>query len=479
MKKQFFAVILSALALPGLSQDLWSLDKCINYAFEHNIQVQQSELQIENAKVSKEASWANVFPNLNLNTGYFWTFGKSIDPITNVRLDRDQQTSSLTLSSNWIVFDGLQNVNNIQRAKIDYLAAVYDLESMKNDIALQVTSQYLQVLLNKEVKEIATSQYDISVKLLNRTEQLYEAGSVAKSELLQVQARLASDDQSIVAAENNEMLGLLTLSQLLQLDSVSQFDIVIPELNLPDNYLMLMSANDIYNQSVERQPDYKSAQLNVESAQSSLAISKGAWYPTLSVQAQINTNYANSVMQAATDPITVYSPNLQYSDPTDPTSDPIVIPQQRQIATEFESKPFGTQYTDNVNQFVGLNLRIPIFNNFNVRSNVRNSKIQLANAELNLKSTQLDFKQTVERAHADAKASYKSYLASQKSVESNEESWNYAQKLKTEGAMNQYDYENARFQYLQSVSNMLQAKYDYIFKIKVLEFYLNSTITLD
>ena len=379
---------------------------------------------------------------------------------------------------NWVVFNGLQNYKSIDKAGIDHMVAIYNLESMKNDIALQVTSQYLQVLLNKEVLIIAEKQYDISVKLLTRTERLYAAGSVAKSELLQVQARLASDDQSIVAAQNNELLALLQLAQMLQIDSTDGFDVVIPELNLPDTYLMAVSVEEIYSQALGLQPSIKSAELNVESASSSLSISKGAIYPSLSVQAQVNTNYANTVQQASSTAL-YYSPNLQYVNPTDPTSGLVAVPVERTVPLSLENKNFGSQYGDNLNQYVGLNLSIPIFNNLRVRSGVRNSKVQLLNAELNLSNERLQFKQTIQRAHADAKASYKSYLAAEKATESNSESWEYAQKLKNEGAMNQYDYENARFQYLQSVSTMLQAKYDFIFKIKVLEFYLNNTVTLN
>ena len=391
MKKLIFSLAWFGLSQLTHAQELWTLEKSITYAYEHNIQVQQSALDIERADISKDQSWANVFPNLNLNTGYYWTFGKSIDPITNVRIDGDRQTSSLTLSSNWVIFNGLQNYKNIEKAKIDHMAALYNLESMRNDIALQVTSQYLQVMLNKEVKSVAEKQYDISLKQVNRTKQLYEAGTVAKGDLLQAEARLASDDQSIVNAENNENLALLQLAQLLQLGSTEGFDIVVPELDLPDTYLMAITADDIYEQSMGLQPGIKSAELNVESAQSSLAISKGGGMPTLSVQAQVNTNYANTV-QSATETAQVYSPNLQYSDPTDPTSDPIIIPQERTVPVALGYKDFGTQFEENINQYIGLNLSIPIFNNFNIKSQVRNSRVQVLNAELGLANEKLQFK---------------------------------------------------------------------------------------
>lgn len=470
-----FTTLILGLWVNG--QDLWSLESCITYAHEHNIQIRQSELSIESADISKDASWANVFPNLNLNTGYYWTFGKSIDPITNIRLDRNQQTSSMTLSSSWVIFNGFQNYKGIKRAQLDKMAALYNLESMKNDITLQVTSQYLQVLLNKEVLLIAENQYDISYKLVTRTEQLFNAGSVPKSELLQAQARLASDDQSIVSAQNNEMLSLLQLAQLLQLDSISNFDIIVPEVEVPSTEMMAYTSDQIYGMALEKQPQIQAANLNVESSKQSLSISKGGAYPTLSLQAQLNTNYANSVLQGQ-NPITIYQPNPYYTDPFDDNSPIDYYSTQTTLATEFDNKSFGSQFQDNVNQYIGLNLSIPIFNNFNNRSNVRNAQISLTNAELSLESEKLAFKQTIQRAHADSKAAYKSYLASEKSAEANEISWSYAQSRNEAGAMNQYDYENARFQYLQAMSNMLQSKYDFIFKIKVLEFYINNNIAL-
>lgn len=454
---------------------LWSLQECIEYAFENNLTIRQNELSLKSTDLAKDAAMANLYPNLNLGGGYFWQFGQSIDPITNVRVAGNRQTSSYTLSSSWIVFDGMQNVKRIQQSRLDYMASVYNLDAIKNDISVNIASSYLQVLLNKQILEVAENQYAISKNQLIRNKKLFDAGSIAKGDYLLAQAQVASDEQSVVAAQNNVTINLLQLAQLLQLKDIEGFDILVPTLKDPDNALLNYTAKEIYDIAILNQAVIKSAELNVQSAEKTVGISKGGYSPTISVSGQINSNAAGD-RQRTTSTMEEYG---VIGSITPGGSDYVYTLQPYTFVTGSETYPFIDQFSDNINQFVGINLQIPIFNRFQTRNNVRNSQLQLESAMVDLEVRKNNLRQTIERAYTDALASLKSFRAAETSLAANEESWEYAQKRYEQGAMNQFDYERTRNQYLNAKAQQLQSKYEYIFKVKVLEFYLtNNTITL-
>ncbi|MCT4625317.1 MAG: TolC family protein [Schleiferiaceae bacterium] len=480
-------LIVSLFVLMGfhvVGQNQWTLEQCVEYAFENNLQIKQSTLAIDQARVERNAAKANAAPNLNFNTGYFWQFGSSIDPVTNTRTlgGTNAQTNSSTLSANWTIFGGLDNYNAIKQTKLDYLVATYNLEDMRNDVAINIAGQYLQVLFNKEVVNINTLVLENSEKLYLQTKKRYEAGAVAKGDLLQIEAQKASDEQALVAAENNLNLSVLQLAQTLQLDTIADFDIVAPELELPDSYLMAMSPDDIYYQAIDLQPGVKSAEYNVLSSEYAVSRSKAGYMPRLTLSAQLNSNFSTRAPDFSQDNVTATNPSVigQVPNPVDPTN-PILVYDFGGFDLIDDSRypAFGTQYENNFNQFIGFNLQVPIFNNLNVKRNVSNSKLQLENSKVAYEQAKMDFRQTVQRAHSDALASYKSYQSAVKSVESNKESFEYAEKRRQEGAINQYEYDNARILYLNAISQQLQSKYDYIFKIKVLEFYLSNKLSLD
>jgi len=479
--KKLFVPILLLFATISNGQETWTLEKCVSYAYENNLQIKQSSLSIEQARVNNNASKASLFPSVNFNTGYFWQFGRSIDPVTNTRVGANAQTNSSTLSASWVLFGGLQNYNSIKQSKVDYLAATYRMESMKNDVAINIAAQYLQVLFNKEVVKINDLVLENTQKLYDQTKKKYDAGAVAKGDLLQLEAQLASDEQNVVTANNSLDLSLLQLAQTLQLETVEDFDIISPQLELPDSYLIAMTPDQIYNDALELQPNIKSAQLNVESSEYGISMNRSGFIPKLTLNAQLNSNFSTRAVYRGDDNIAtgnIYPVAQDITDPNNPTLIYSLNPSQS-IIDNGRITPFSDQYTNNFNQFIGFNLQVPIFNNLRVKQNVSNAKIQLENNIIAYEQEKMDFRQTVQRAHSDALASYKSYQSATKSVESNTESFKYADKRRLEGAINQYEHENARILLLNALSQQLQAKYDYIFKIKVLEFYLNNNISLN
>ncbi len=465
-------LVISATSFAQVKQ--WSLEECISYAHENNLTIQQTALDIESTELQKDAAVANLLPNLNLNGGYYWNFGFSINPITNTRQPGNRQTSSFTLSSTWVVFDGMQNLKQISKSRLDHMAALYNLEAIKNDISINIASGYLQVLLNKQIVQVAENQFEISNKQLDRNKILFEAGSIPKGDYLQVQAQVASDEQSVIAAKNNLSISLLQLSQLLQLEDFTAFDILTPELQNPDNELLKYSPNEIYKTAETNQPMIKNAELRVESAEKQVGISRGQYSPTLAIQGQINSNASQSLLRT-TETVTEYG---AVGTVTQGGTDYVWTLEPVTFITGQETYPFFDQFEDNVNQYIGINLQVPIFNRMQTKNAVGNSQIRLEQERLSLETQKNNLRQTIQRAYADAYASLKSFKAAEKSLEANEENWEYAQKRYEQGAMNQFDYENTRNSYLNAVSQQLQSKYDYIFKVKVLEFYLTNSITL-
>lgn len=461
--------LLTAFISNAQDKKEWTFEECITYALDHNIDIRQREQGVESADNDKQASVLNFTPSLNLNAGYNWNFGLSIDPVTNVPSSLNRQTGNLSLSSQLVLFDGLRNVNQYKQAQVDYMAAVYNLDAMKNDVAVNVASLYLQVLMNKEVLIVAAEQYSNSARMYEQAQHRYEAGAIAEGDLLQAESQMASDEQRKVVAENNVALSTLQLAQLLQLDDPTGFDIGRPEMDLPLGGVLARSPQEIYTAAREIQPVVQASEMNVESAELQLAQAKGRYYPTLSLTGAVSTNYSDRIptftgTQTVVDQIGFWDDNG--------TSVPVFTSYTVPVGQDV--KAFGDQVNDNLNEFIGFNLNWPIYSRFQVRNQVRFQELQLESAELERERVENQLLQTIQRAHADAQASLKSYDASTKAVDAAELSLQYARIRRDEGAISQFEYENARNNYLSAKSQQLQSKYDYIFKVRVLEFYLNN-----
>lgn len=476
MKFHLSFVLVALLCLGSRAQSpdkVWGIEECVNYALENNIQIQQSQLQVEINKNNQQQVRADLAPNLNLNSNYGWNFGLNIDPVTNEISQSQRQTASLGLNSNVTLFSGLRQHYSIAKANLDYMAALYDLEDMEYDVSLNVTAGYLQILLNKEILNVAREQQRVSKLQLDRMTKLVEAGANPKGDELQLQAQWARDKQDVIAAENAYIISKLQLANLLQLENPDEFEIESPEIELPGAELVARSAESIYATALDMQPAIKGAEIRVESSEKDLAITKAGAYPTLRLVGQVGTSYSDQIQEPnSTDIVTQTVPAFDQNG----TSYTFQIPQE--IPTDFEPKPFGPQATDNLNEYVGLSLNVPIFNGLSVSKNKQNAAINAQITRLQLDQEKNALRQDVYQAHADAKASYNSYLAAEAAVEAGKESFKYSKERFEVGALNQFDFENDKNSLARAMSEMLRAKYDYIFKIKVLEFYLTNQVKL-
>lgn len=473
MKSSFFFLfaMLSSVVMLSQEKKAWTLEDCFNYALEHNLDIIQQNQNVEMADNVREANAMNLLPNLTFSSGYNWNFGYNIDPVSNIPSSANRQTGSFSLSSQWVLFDGMNNVNLLKQGRVDYLASMYQLDALKNDVMVNIASSYLQILMNREVLGVALEQRNTSARMLQRTKAQYEAGSIAYGNLLQSESQLATDEQRVVSAENNLSLSKLALAQLLQIEDPSGFDVTSPESDLPSGAVLARTPLDIYTRAKEVQPAVQASSLRVRSAEYSLNQAQSRLWPTLSLQAAVGSNYSNRIF--AYEGVNSTEVPIGYWDNSG-TSVPVYT--LTSVPYGPYNKDFGTQFQDNLNQYVGLNLVWPIFSRYQIRNNIRQREFQVTSAQLELTKTENQLRQTIQRAHADAQASLKSYTAASKSADAAQESLEYARLRKEQGAISQFEYESARNSYLAAKSQQLQSKYDYMFKIRVLEFYMTNQL---
>ena len=430
------------------AQKIWSLEDCINYAIENNIQIKQSELDIERNKVDLLQSKLNLLPTLNGNTSFSYNWGRVLDQTTYLYFNKETNQGNFGADAGIILFNGMQNINTIKQNQIDFLASQYDADKMRDDISLMLTAAYLQILFDKELLRVAREQVSMTNEQIERTSKMVEAGTLARGSLLEIQAQGAKEELNVINYENLLDLAYLDLLQILDLKADEEFEIEIPDLNI-DLQMELLPINEIYEYALLNQPVIKSAELNMESSQKDIALARGGYYPTLRMGTGWGTNYSN---------------------------------QFRKWDTESESFtdviPFGDQFKDNQTTYLGFSLNIPIFNGYQVSSSVSKAKINSDNAEYNYELTKNTLRKTIEQAYSDAKGAYKSYKATESSLYSFEESFRYTEQKFNVGLANSVEYNISKTQLTAAESELISAKFDYIFKTKILDFYLGKPLTL-
>lgn len=433
-------------SLNVVAQDLWSLEECITYANENNIQIKQSILEVESADRDLHQSKVNLIPSFNASVGQNFGWGRSPDPQTNIYSTQQSNQTFFGINADITLFQGLQQVNNIKQKHFDYLAKKYDSDKIRNDMSLYIAASYLSILFNLELVNNAQRQVDITQEQVDRIGKQVEAGAVAKGNLYDIQAQGASEEANLISAKNNMMLAYLDLMQLLDLEANKEFDIEKPKLEITGTPNIL-PPEMIFNTSLGIMPEIKSAEYRVQSAERSFARAKGYHSPRLYATGQFGTNYSNRI----------------YTDFLDPDS-PIV--------------PFDQQFKDNRNGGLFIGLAIPIFNGYQVNTNVQQSRIYKEIADLNLENEKNVLRKNIEQAYADAVAAYQTYVARFKSVESFREAFKYTEEKLNVGMVTSTDYNVSKIQMNNAESELASSKYDYIFKVKILDFYLGRSLSL-
>ena len=467
-----FIYLFIFISFPVIAQQdkAWTLQECIEYALKNNIQIKQSELNTELTKENLTQSRAALLPNLNANASHIYNFGRTIDPFTNQFATDRVLSQNFSLSSNVTLFNGLQTFNTIKQNQYAYMAGRYNVQKIKNDISLNIASAYLQILFSMELVDIALNQTQISSRQVERTKQLVDAGTLAKGGLLDVQAQQANDELTLANAQNQLDLAYLNLTQLLDLDSAGGFKIAKPEIALPEQSAAVANPEQIYSIAVSNQPDVKREEFNLKSSEKGVAIAKGAISPRLTLSGSYGTGYSGASRRILAVTPTGYE-IIGFTSVGDTVYQP-------GYTSTFETTPFNDQVKDNLNKSFGLFLTIPLFNGLQTKTSISRAKINRQNALYNLELTKNQLQKNIQQAHADANAALKKYTASQKALDAMSESFKYTEQRFNVGMLNAFDFNDAKNRLVKAQSDVLQAKYDYVFKTKILDFYLGKPLML-
>lgn len=475
MKNKFCTLFLFVIALAvgqvNAQAKKWTLEECVDYAVKNNISIKLTGLDAQTAKVSKSDALGAFLPTANIQGSHSWNIGLNQNITTGLLENQTTQFTSAGLNVGVDIYNGLQNQNRLRRSNLAIVAAQYKLVKMQEDIALNVANAYLQILFNKENLKVQEQQLAYDNKQMERTEQLVEGGAVPKGDLLDIKATIAADLQKKIAAENALLISKLSLAQLMQLEDFQNFDTT--DSDYPDQSTVLLEQpSTIYSKAKETRTDLKAARADVEVAEKDVKIARGAYQPRLTGFYSFATRaaYADKVVGLA-------------QDPNNPTSVIGFVEGTNQNVVQNNFKPvlgkrdpILDQFNDNKGHSFGLSLNIPILNGFTVRNNVQRSKIDLERSQITLQQKELDLERNVYTAYTDAQGALKAYDAAVSAAKAREESLSYAKERYEVGLINVFDLNQAQTLSVNAQSEVLRTKYDYIFKVKILEFYFGIPI---
>lgn len=423
------------LYTPNLSaQATWTLQDCVKRAIEKNISIKQAELDLEIIKQNTNTTIGNFLPSLNLSGSHSWNTGLTQNITTGILEDMTTQSESINANIGLDLFRGLQNIQRLYRTNLNILSSRYQLASIKEDISLLVANSYLQILFNKESLGIQRSQLDIANEELVISQQRLKSGIIPKGDVLEIEANVAYMNQRVVVAENNYLLSKIALAQLLLITDISNFEISEPIDIIQESSILNTPIKKIYDVALSKRNNIKLAKTNLLIAKKDLAISRSALFPTL-------TGF--------------YSYN------------------SRALLDSKDS--FSHQLDVNAGQNFGLQLSIPIFNGMNNNANIKKSKLSVKKSEYALNQIKLDLENTINQAYTDANGSLKAYEAAEKTLAARKLAYKYAKERFDNGAMNTFNFLQAQQRYEAAQSELIKTKYDYIFKLKVIEFYFGVT----
>jgi len=470
----FLLFCVGALTNTASSQEVWSLQRCVEYALENSIALETSKLNIMDADIGANQAWQLRLPNLTGSSGYNLSFGRRIDPSTNDFINQRFGNQTVSVSGGVLLWNGGQVNNQIKQSKINQEAAELDLKQLENDISLQVASTYLNILFARENEANARKSLELTQNQLDQIDKLIAAGSRPRNASLELIAQIAAGEQAIIAAQNNGALANLDLKQLLQLDPAMDLEIVVPAFSAPTEYEVAeLDAENIYDIALENQPNIKAGDLRAKNAELGVALAKTNFYPSLSIGGSLGSNFSS--VAARRGDLT----GVDYiSAPARIAGENIAL-ELGQPSFDFDKIKYTDQLSENFGYGVGLSLDVPIFTQGRNKVALERAKLdvrrnQVANQEL--KNT---LRSTIERAVTDAKAAQLQHEAAQRTLEASIASYSDTQKRFDLGVSNSFELTTAINNRDRAEVDVLIAKYDFIFKTKVLDFYQGKTITLD
>ncbi len=473
-KTLLITLTLTFVFVTVVAQETWSLQQCVLYATQNNLLVKQAQATIQSNELTLKQSQFNRLPNVSASASYGYNFGLSVNPLTNTFSNQSIGFNNISLTAGIQVFGGNQINNSIKQNKMLLEAAQLDASTTINNLSLDIATAYLNILLGEEQLENARKQLELSQAQLNQIDRLINAGSRPENERFDILAQVARNEQTIIEAQNTIAIGYLNLKQLMNLDPNMDIRIQRPEMNIPaDVDPDAFSLNEVYTAALGTQPQIRASDLRLEGAQVGVDLAKGALFPTLNLFGNLDSRYSTEGQEPTGDFRVVRQTQQVFVDDT-----PVTIAQDVQVPI-FEKSPYFDQLNNNFGQSFGASLRIPIFNNLQNRIGVQRARVNVLTSEVQNQQTRQQLKTSIQQAIANARAAKRSYDAAQRSVEASQIAFDNAQKRFELGAINTFDFTTARNNLDQAQISLIRAKYQYIFNVKVVEFYLGKEIKID
>lgn len=409
----------------------WTLSQCIDYALEHNLSIQQSDLSVEQQEIALNTAESSRLPGLSGSAGQNFSFGRGLTA-DNTYANTNTTSTSFSLGGDMTIFNGNRIKNNIELSRLDLEAATSDLARAKDDIRVAVAQAYVQILYDMEIVDVAKNQVSIDSLQVERLKEMAANGKASRAEVSAQEATLAQSNVSLTQARNTLALATLDLTQLLELPSPEGFSIVRPSLESLETSL-LMTPEAIYKDAVGIKPVIKSEEIRLDHALKNIDLAKGSFLPSLSMSAGLGTNYYTS--------------------------------------SGYESNPFFTQMKNNFSQYVGLNLSVPIFSRYSNRNQLRSAQLSLKNQEIQLENTKKQLFKEIQQAYYNAVAAQEKYRGCEAAAESARDAFDLAQAKYESGKAGITEYNEAKGRYISAESNLVQARYENLYQSKLLDFY--------
>ncbi len=468
---------------PAAATGPWSLQRAVDYALEHNLGVRLNQLTAQsNAQVLRQSK-AALLPTANLNGTQNWQYGRSVNPLTYEYQDQTVRANNFSGVSQLIIFQGFQLRNTIKRNDLDYQASVRDIEKSRNDLSLNVASQFLQLVLAQELVRANQTRVASDNAQIERSKILLKAGSIPESTLLDSQSQLATDELNVVTAQNQADLARLALLQLMNIDPATAqgFAIEVPPLPDPDDEApYVVDLNQAYQTAASTLPEIKAAELRVVSARRSIDLARGGYYPRLALTGSVFTGFTSSTFtQVANGNITYRTVPVftvdSNNNPVSPTSFAAVTP-----VPGYDVLParFFDQLNNNLGRSIQFSLAVPILNGLQVRTSVQRAIINEQAAGVRAEQARRTLRQSIEQAYADARAAQLQYAAAKRQVAALTLTQRNSEIRFNNGLLNGTEFNIAKNNLNYAVSNQIQAKYTFIFRRKVLDFYQGKPLAL-
>lgn len=432
------AVPLAAQPLPQTPTEVWSLNECIDYALKNNIDIQQRGVTTEKSRVNLKTAQYSRLPDLNASLGSNVAFGRSTGS-DNTSVSNNQISGSLGVSASLPVFEGLRINKQIKGSQLDLEAAMQDLERAREDVSVNIMTLYLQVLFNQEIVGVSEQQLALSTSQCERSRELVAAGRQPESAYYESEALRANDEMMLTQSRNDLMLSLLNLSQALNRPSAAGFGIVTPQFDslTIESLYRLGSPDAVYSYAEANRPHIRAELLRLESSRNAVGIAKSSLYPSISLSGGYGTNVFDS-----------------------------------------STASFWTQIRNYSSEYVGLSMQIPIFNRRATRNNIRTAKLSLQSQSLALTEAQQSLRKEIEQAYYTAEAAYAKYRSSDKALASAREAFRYEEQRASAGRSTIFDYNDAKTRMEKAESDLIQAKFEFIFRSKILDYYRGEPLTL-